>query len=112
MPATSHFICRIQPTRPLMLSDGLTPEEESIIGEHFAYLQNLTEAGVVLLCGRTTTADDRTFGITIFRAESEDAAREIMENDPAVRLRVMTAELFPFRIALLHETWQLEEGST
>jgi uncharacterized protein YciI len=93
-----------------MLTDGPTAREDAIIGEHFTYLQRLTEAGVALLCGRTTTTDAATFGIVVFTAESEDAAREIMENDPAVRLRVMKAELFPFRIALLHKNWQLEKG--
>ena len=94
-----------------MLSVGPTLEEESIIAEHFAYFQHLTEEGVVLLCGRTLITDYSSFGIVIFRADSEDAAQRIMENDPAVKLRVMKAELFGFRIALLSRALSIETGS-
>ncbi len=34
-------------------------------------------------------------------AEDEDAAREIMANDPAIKGSVLAAQLFPFRIALM-----------
>jgi uncharacterized protein YciI len=94
-----------------MLSTGSTPQEETVITEHFSYLQRLTEEGVVLLCGRTMTADYSSFGIVIFRADSEDAAQKIMEDDPAVKQRVVRAELFPFRIALLSKALSVEVGS-
>ncbi|MBI1880411.1 MAG: hypothetical protein HYR94_19710 [Chloroflexi bacterium] len=50
---------------------------------------------------RTLTTDERTFGITVFEADSEEKAREIMNNDPAVIHGVMRAELYPFRIVLM-----------
>ena len=56
-------------------------------------------AGVVLLFGRTQTADASTFGIVIFRAGSPEKAQRIMEDDPVVRARVMRGEIFPFRVA-------------
>jgi uncharacterized protein YciI len=84
-----------------MLSDGLQPQEETAVEEHFRYLQNLTGQGVVFLAGRTLTTDADAFGIVIFQAESEACAREIMERDPVVKQGVMQAVLFPFRIALL-----------
>jgi uncharacterized protein YciI len=37
----------------------------------------------------------------ILRADSEEAARNVVDNDPAVERQVMRAELFPFRIALM-----------
>jgi uncharacterized protein len=37
----------------------------------------------------------------VFHAANEAAAREIMNQDPAVRKGVMNAELFPFKIALI-----------
>ena len=67
--------------------------------EHVAYLRELTERGVVQLAGRTLNTDESSFGIVIFQAESEDAARKIMDEDPAVRKGVMEAALFPYRIA-------------
>jgi len=95
----SEFLYRLLPARPAMLTEGLTPEEHAAVAAHFAYLQELAAAGVVLLFGRTQTTGPDTFGIVIFRAESADAAHRIMADDPAVQARVMRAEVFPFRIA-------------
>jgi hypothetical protein len=36
-----QFLYKMQPVRPGMLSDGPTAQEEKVIGEHFAYLQQL-----------------------------------------------------------------------
>lgn len=101
MNGSTLYLYRIQPVRPAMLSEGPTAEEERIVGEHFDYLQRLTDGGVVFLAGRTMTTDQGSFGIIIFRAESEAAAQQIVQSDPAIQHRVMRAELFPFRIALL-----------
>ena len=58
----------------------------------------------MVLAGRTLNTDERSFGIVIFRADSEEAARRVMDQDPAVRNRVMRAELYPYRIALMAQT--------
>ena len=94
----SEFIYRIQTTRPAMLTEGPTPEEREAVAAHRAYLERLAAAGVVLLFGRTQTTDAATFGIVIFRAGSPDEAQQVMEDDPAVRARVMRGEVFPFRV--------------
>jgi uncharacterized protein YciI len=99
----AQFLYRIQPTRLEMLTVGPTPQEEQIISQHFNYLKNLTEQGVVILVGRTQNNDERTFGIAIFNANSDEDARRIMDNDPAVQNGVMRAELFPYRVALIAE---------
>lgn len=109
MPESSCYLYKIQPVRPEMVSAGPTPEEDRIVAQHFAYLQRLTEAGVVLLAGRTLNTDYSKFGIVIFRAASEAAAREVVANDPAVRERVMRAELYPYRIALLGDVARWHE---
>lgn len=103
MPDSKLFVYKIQPVRPAMLSQGPTPDEARIVSAHFSYLENLTQAGVVHLAGRTLTSEFASFGIIIFSADSEEAARELVSNDPAVKNRVMRAELYPFRIALLGE---------
>jgi uncharacterized protein YciI len=95
-----QFLYRLEPTRVAMVTEGATEREARIVGEHFAYLQQLLAAGTLLMAGRTTNNDERTFGIAILVAESEAKARELMQNDPAVRNGVMRAELFPYRIAL------------
>lgn len=96
----NQWIYVLKVTRLEMLTKGATPEEDEIVGRHFAYLKNLTEQGVMILVGRTQTADEDTFGIAIYEAEDEAAARSIMENDPAVQGGVMKATLYPYQVAL------------
>jgi uncharacterized protein YciI len=83
-----------------MLRTGPTDSEQAVVAEHFAYLQDLNALGVIILVGRTLNTDENAMGLTIFRAESEDAARQIMNRDPAVKKGVMTATLYPFRVVL------------
>jgi uncharacterized protein YciI len=82
-----------------MVTEGPNEEESSILEKHVAYLQELTDQGVLQLAGRTQNQDKSTFGIVIFSAESEDSARRIMNDDPVVKHGVMKAELFPYKIA-------------
>ncbi len=97
------FLYRVEPTRPAMLGDGPTPEEAKAVEDHFLYLRDLVEEGVVFMAGRTHGAAERTFGICFFESDDEAAARAIMDADPAVVRGVMRAELFPFRAALWSE---------
>ena len=103
MRETTQYLYRIIPTRLEMLTEGPTDEEAEITAQHFVYLKQLVDEGVVILAGRTINAMERTFGIVIFNAESKDAAVQIMQQDPAVHGGVMDAELFPYRIALIAE---------
>jgi uncharacterized protein len=100
MNEMKHYLYRIQPTRHEMLTVGSTPREAEIIGEHFNYLQRLTNEGVAILVGRTLTTEQDSMGIVIFKARSDEEARALMNEDPAVSKGVMSAKLFPFRIAL------------
>ena len=83
-----------------MLTEGPTQREASIVGEHFEYLQKLVEKGTVFMAGRTLNADERSFGIVVFTAGSDEEALRLMQDDPAVKHGVMNAELFPYRVAL------------
>jgi uncharacterized protein YciI len=96
-----QFLYKIQVVRPAMLTEGPTPEEAQAVSEHFIFLERLTAEGILLLAGRTQNSDFSAFGIAIFRAESEEAARKLMAEDPVVQRRVMRAEIYPYRIALL-----------
>ncbi|MBP6776361.1 MAG: hypothetical protein KA151_03805 [Piscinibacter sp.] len=95
-----QFAYRIEPTRLAMLSEGPTEREAGTVARHFAYLSDLTDRGHVLFAGRTLTADEHSFGIVVFEAASADAARRLMQGDPAVAEGVMRATLWPFRVAL------------
>ena len=94
------YLYKIRPVRPDMLTEGSTESESKTFSEHFDYLKDLTEKGTVMLAGRTQNKDYSSFGIVIFKAESEEKAREIMNNDPAVKNRVFRAELFPYKSSL------------
>jgi uncharacterized protein YciI len=101
MSDNTTYVYRFQPTRLGMLTEGPTPQEAEIVSQYFNYLKDLTDKGVAIFVGRTLTTDERTFGLTVFEADTEEAACEIMNNDPAVIAGVMRAELFPFRIVLM-----------
>lgn len=100
MASQAQFIYVIHPARPEMLTSGLTPSEAEIMGRHLAFLTDLAEEGSVLLAGRTQNNDESTFGLVIFEAGSEEEARGIMNQDPAVVHGVMRAQLFPYSIAV------------
>lgn len=99
-----QFLYRLEPVRLGMLVEP-TPEEGEVVGKHFAYLERLTAEGTVFLAGRTLHTDETSFGLVVFRAPDEEAARGIMEADPAVRAGIMRAELFPYRVALSAAPW-------
>jgi uncharacterized protein len=83
-----------------MLTGGSTELESRIVSEHFNYLKQLANEGVVILAGRTQNTDYSSFGIVLFNAETMEAAREIMLNDPAVKNKVFRGELFPYKTSL------------
>lgn len=74
--------------------------DNAAVSSHFKRLQEAVATGQVILAGRTTESLDQTFGIVIFEAASEEAARRFMETDPAVEAGVMTATLHPYAVAL------------
>jgi uncharacterized protein YciI len=91
-----EFTYVLRPPRATFLTDS-TRDERSAVAQHFEYLKKLAEQGVVILAGRS---EDATFGIVIFRAADESAAKHLMGEDPAIRAGVFAAQLHPFRVAL------------
>jgi uncharacterized protein YciI len=74
-----------------------TRTEEKTINEHFDYLKKKLDEGKLILAGRCQQGE---FGIVIFRAGSKKEAESFVNNDPAVKGKVMSAEMHPFSIAL------------
>ena len=85
-------------------ANAWTDKENGVIGQHFARLANATDAGQVILAGRTSEALDKTFGLVIFEAEDEEAARLFMQSDPAVVANIMSATLHRYSVALYRKT--------
>jgi uncharacterized protein YciI len=94
------FMYVTRPARLGMVTEGPTPEEAEIVSRHVDYLEALGERGALLLAGRTQENTEVTFGIMILETESEEEARAIMENDPAVAEGIMRAHLHPYRVAV------------
>ena len=92
-----EYIYLIHPLRHEFFENPM-PQEEAAMEAHYQYLQKATEQGVVLLAGPCL---DETFGVVVFIADSDEAARAFMFNDPSVKDNVMMAELHPMRISLL-----------
>jgi len=83
------------------LSCAPTAQETVLVEAHVQYLAGLTRQGTVLPAGRTLNEDASTSGIVLLDVPSKDAARATMEQDPAVASGVFTADLFPYRVALV-----------
>ena len=77
-----------------------TAEDKAAVDRHLANFKAAIQSGQLILAGRTREPGDKTFGIAIFAATDEAAARKFMEADPAVVAGVMTAELHPFAVVL------------
>ena len=99
MVTRSTFICLIRPTRPGFVEQMLS-EEEAAMQAHAAYLKQLKSETTFYLIGPCL---DRAFGVSIFEAESFEAACQMMSRDPAVERGVMIAEVHPFRISFLRQ---------
>jgi uncharacterized protein len=97
-PKQFIYVLRLVPR--LRADSAWTKEDNAALERHFARFQEATESGQLILAGRTREPGDKTFGIAIFEASDEDAARKFMQEDPAVAGGLMTAELHPFAVAL------------
>ena len=97
-PKQFIYVLRLVPR--LHNDSAWTKEDNMAISRHFARFQHAIETGELILAGKTKEPGDKTFGIAIFEAKDEAAARAFMESDPAVVAGLMTAELHPFSVAL------------
>lgn len=96
-----QFIYFLKLIPELIEDNNWTERENDIVERHFLRLQGLVKEGKVILAGRTLNTDPE--GIVILEVDSEEEANKLMENDPAVKEKVMTARLLPYRVALIRE---------
>jgi uncharacterized protein YciI len=97
-PKQFIYVLRLVPR--LHADSAWTKEDNAALERHFTRFQDAAKSGQLILAGRTSEPGDKTFGIAIFEAPDEDAARKFMQEDPAVAGGLMTAELRPFAVAL------------
>ena len=77
----------------------MTSEEQAVWRVHFERLQRLLNDGTLILAG--PTLGEVNTGIAVIEAPDEEAARKIMEEDPAIESGIAQGELRPFRVSLL-----------
>jgi uncharacterized protein YndB with AHSA1/START domain/uncharacterized protein YciI len=92
-----QFLAMLVGTRPGW-PDDMTPEEERIMGEHFAYLRDLTLKKKVILAGPCFGLKR---GLIVLQTDSEAEAQAIMDQEPSVVQGVHTYELYPMVVSLL-----------
>ncbi|MCA1618569.1 MAG: YciI family protein [Acidobacteria bacterium] len=93
------YVLKLSPR--LLDEKNWTERDKQIVGRHFRRLQQMQKDGRLILAGKTLDdADPSQFGVVVFEAETEEEARGVMEADDAVKEKIMTARLFPFRVAL------------
>lgn len=76
----------------------MTEAESEIMSRHFEYLKQKLKEGKLVMAGPVTTGE---FGLSVVETESEEEARDIMNNDPAVIAGIMKPEIYPYRVSLL-----------
>jgi uncharacterized protein YciI len=96
-----QFLYQLNLISSLVNDENWTDKENAIVQNHFMYLQNLEKEGKLILAGRTLISDP--LGIVILEVDTEEDAITLMNNDPAVKEGIMTAKLFPYRVAILRK---------
>ena len=96
MSPSLEFLETLRPKRDNFVAT-MTPEEKAVMGAHFAYNDRLFAEGKILIGG---AAADGSIGIIVLRVGSAEEAREIYENDPAVKAGIGYPELHQFRMGL------------
>src|SRR6266550_7590435 len=87
-PKQFIYVLRLVPR--LYADSAWTKEDEAVLKRHFTRFQEATKSGQLILAERTSEPGDKTFGIAIFEALDEAAARAFMQADPAVAGGLMT----------------------
>jgi uncharacterized protein YciI len=98
-----QFVYVLKLTQPYQTEAGWTEAANQAVSQHFKRLVEATDAGKIILAGKTSEPLDQTFGLVVFEAADEAEARTFMNADPAVVAGVMTATLHPYSVALLRK---------
>ena len=81
--------------------NGPRPEDMPVLQGHVKYLRDLAEQGTSLFSGHTLNQDESAFGLLVVRADSEAAARKIMEADPIIHAGLVQGTVIPFGVGTI-----------
>jgi uncharacterized protein YciI len=99
-----HFLIVLRLAPRLHDDRAWNDADKATVTAHFQRLNAATDAGQVILAGRTPEPGDTTMGLVVFTATDEAAARTFMNDDPCIAAGVMVGELRPFDLALLRKS--------
>jgi uncharacterized protein len=102
-----QFLYKLKLIPELLVEENWTDRENNMVYEHFKVLQGLLKENKLIMAGKTDNLDATTFGLVILQVDNEETARTIMENDPTVKGGIMTAELYPYSVALYNENFKV-----
>jgi uncharacterized protein YciI len=97
--AMNYYVYRLIPPRPTFdrdMSDG----ESEIMEQHFSYWQGVLDRGKVVVYGPVSDPAG-TWGLAVIEAETDDDARALGVDDPAVKSGMATFEIYPMPLAVV-----------
>jgi uncharacterized protein YciI len=95
------FFCRLHGPRKTFPAD-MTPAEAQAMQRHVAYWRSCMEKGGVVAFG-PVVEPEATYGILILEAESEAAARSLLDADPVVEAKLgFRFEMHPMPRGAVH----------
>jgi uncharacterized protein len=98
----SHYFMILRPPRPTFPGD-MTAEERQLMQQHAQYWRALLEERVSVVFGPVMDPQG-AFGVGIFRAEDEAAARSLVLADPVIQANAgFRFELHPMGNAIYRE---------
>lgn len=97
-----YFLLKLNPPRPTFALD-MSPAEQKIMQEHFAYWAGLSSKGIAVVYG--PVADPAGgWGVAIVSVNADDEAAVIDANDPAIKSGLgFRYDRFPMPQVLLAE---------
>ena len=98
-PPTKQFVIVLRLNPKYQDDKNWTEADNQAVSRHFQKLQKLQQEGKLVFAGRTTVKE--SMGIVILEVETEAEAKQVMENDDAVKAEIMSAEILPFQTALM-----------
>ena len=82
--------------------ENWTAADQQIIQEHAQHLTKYKNEKVIILAGRTDYTADHPdiMGLIIFNSKNQGEAEQFIQTDPAVKYKIMAAQVHPYRIAV------------
>lgn len=92
----NYYFGKLIPPRTTFVNDS-KPEEDKLMGKHFLYLKELLEQKILVAAG--PCLDENSYGVLILKIkESIKEVEKIMSNDPSVKAKLTTCEIFKLKL--------------